>query len=44
MITHYGSAPEHTRSETVDRVGDHISPRGAKVHGVDGAHAKHQEK
>ena len=40
MITHYGSAPDHTRPEGVDQVGDHISPRGAKVHGVGEACAK----
>ena len=40
----YGSAPDHTRPKTVDRVGDHISSRGAKVHGVGEACAKHQEK
>jgi len=34
----------HTRPEGVDQVGDHISPRGAKVHGVGEAHAKHPEK
>ena len=34
VITHYGSAPDHTRPEGVDQVGDHISSRGAKVHGV----------
>ena len=33
MVSHYGSAPDHTRPETVDRVRDHISSRGAKVHG-----------
>ena len=38
MITHYGSAPDHTRPEDVDRVGSHISTRGAKVHGVGEAH------
>ena len=44
VIPHYGSAPDHTRPEAVDRVGNHISYRGAKVHGVGEACAKHQEK
>ena len=44
VIPHYGSAPDHTRPEAVDRVGNHISSRGAKVHGVGEACAKHQEK
>ena len=34
----YGSAPDHTRPETVHLVGNHISSRGAKVHGVGEAH------
>ena len=37
-----GSAPDHTtRPEDVDRVGDYISSRGAKVHGVGEACAKY---
>ena len=44
MITHYGSAPDHTRPETVDLVGNHISSRGAKVPGVGEACAKNMEK
>ena len=37
-ITHHVSALDHRRPEDVDRVGDHISTRGAKVHGVSEAH------
>ena len=44
VITHYGSAPDHTRPATVDLVGNHISPRGAKVHGVGESHANNMEK
>ena len=35
------SVPDHTRPEDVDRVGGHISPRGAKAHGVSEAHGKY---
>ena len=38
MIPRDVSAPDHTRPEDVDRVRDHASSRGAKVHGVGEAH------
>ena len=40
-LCHYGSAPGHRRPEAVDRVGDYISSRGDKVHGVGEAHGKY---
>ena len=30
MITHYGSAPDRTRPEAVDRVGDHTLEQNIK--------------
>ena len=44
VITHYGSAPDHTRPEAVDRVGITLWSKILSMHGVGEAHAKHQEK
>ena len=44
VIPHYGSAPDHTRPEAVDRVGNHTPEQNIKhARGRRGA-AKHQEK
>ena len=44
VIPHQDSAPDHTRPGTVNRVGDHVSPREAKAPRNGEAVSKNLEK